>query len=442
MARAYRLIKRSGERAVLLHSGDLKAGDAVRCGWAYGVVVKTAYTPVTEEVVYVLRHVPEAAVSAAYLHTAYAVLLRGAEVAGESCEKVEPAYPGRGIYTLWGEEYDLIGRGDVAPHLHIVGASGSGKTTLTKVLVSQALAAGWGVFVFDFHGEYGDVLERAPMKIPFCKLNRSALRALLGLHNIAAPPTKLLAYLHYVQQAACSYKTDNIAASIATMVEVLANIDVLQDYCKSQRLDGRGSDLCEAYHAFKRAVGEQRMAMLAHLAKKEQDRIASLQAYLDQAIEALAGVLTAYEEVDASKPVAVDMFAGTLNIFDVAPVHSVFLTYYLQRIAKPDRPTLVVIEELRAISPDESVVRGVLSFLSQVRKFGVRAAVVSQVPDPLVAANSRLVVGAVKSREALSQVKAVAPAAPDYVAGVAKILPRGYFIAIDNAEAVPIRVVV
>ncbi|MGK0550168.1 MAG: hypothetical protein ABWU84_11190 [Pyrobaculum sp.] len=51
-------------------------------------------------------------------------------------------------------------------------------------------------------------------------------------------------------------------------------------------------------------------------------------------------------------------------------------------------------------------------------------------------------VGAVKSREALSQVKAVAPAAPDYVAGVAKILPRGYFIAIDNAEAVPIRVVV
>lgn len=60
MARAYRLIKRSGERAVLLHSGDLKAGDAVRCGGAYGVVVKTAYTLVTEEVVYVLRHVPEA----------------------------------------------------------------------------------------------------------------------------------------------------------------------------------------------------------------------------------------------------------------------------------------------------------------------------------------------------------------------------------------------
>lgn len=79
MARAYRLIKRSGERAVLLHSGDLKAGDAVRCGVAYGVVVKTVYTPVTEEVVYVLRHVPEAAVSAAYLHTAYAVLLRGAK---------------------------------------------------------------------------------------------------------------------------------------------------------------------------------------------------------------------------------------------------------------------------------------------------------------------------------------------------------------------------
>ncbi len=347
---------------------------------------------------------------------------------------------GPGIYSPEGE-FNLLEYSDT-PHLWIMGATGSGKSTLTKLLVERAASEGRRVVILDVHDEYCEAVQKLggtciPAVIPFCDLNDFELLALTGLLRVGQA-IRMMRYLSFFRRAFCRLarqtQIQDIGAALQKCADAMIMLDVVRT--DTQSLTGGDSLMTEFVKVLKEEIGSVAFNALKEVVKKDEDRMAAAMMYLLQALE-MGGVMLSYK---LPKIVAIRLL-DFRSLFAVSDYMLAVISYVFRELMEMREDALVVIEETPRFLTDDVARKNLALFLSQSRKFGVKAILVSQVPDELMQ-NTRLVVGKVGNP---TYAKKVAELSPQMPAAVAKLLPqlsRGQFVYIDGQKTLPIRVVV
>lgn len=356
-------------------------------------------------------------------------------------ERVRPyQWPqGPGIYSPEGA-VDLLAYNDI-PHLWIVGATGSGKTTLAKMLIGQAAEEGKRIVVFDMHDEYCPAVQQiggicTPAVLPFCDLNDGELLALTGLARVGQA-IRMMRYLSYFRRAFCrmaqKVHIDNLMSALQRCADAMLMLDVLRT--DTQTLAGNDNIMVEFAKVLKEEIGNVAFNALKEVVRKDEDRMAAAMMYLLQSLE-YANVMLTYE---LPRVVALKLL-DFKSIFNISDVMLAAISYVFRKLMELREPALVVIEEAPRFLQDEVARKNVSLFLSQSRKFGIQAIIVSQVPDELMQ-NARLVAGKMPNPAYAKKIAELSPQMPWEVARLLPQLTRGRFVYMDGQRTIPIRVV-
>jgi energy-coupling factor transporter ATP-binding protein EcfA2 len=357
-------------------------------------------------------------------------------------ERVRPyQWPhGSGIYSPEGA-IDLLAYDDI-PHLWILGATGSGKTTLAKMLIRQVAEEGKRIVVFDMHDEYCPVVQQiggvcTPAVLPFCDLNDSELLALTGLARVGQA-IRMMRYLSYFRRSFCrmvqKVNIDNLMSALQRCADAMLMLDVLRT--DTQTLTGNDNIMVEFVKVLKEEIGNVAFNALKEVVRKDEDRMAAAMMYLLQSLE-YANVMLSYE---MPRVVALKLL-DFKSIFNISDVMLAAVSYVFRKLMELREPALVVLEEAPRLLQDETARKNVSLFLSQSRKFGIQAIIVSQVPDELMQ-NARLVTGKIPNPAYAKKVAELSPQMPWEVAKLLPQLTRGQFVYMDGQRTIPIRVVV
>jgi energy-coupling factor transporter ATP-binding protein EcfA2 len=357
-------------------------------------------------------------------------------------ETVKPYHwpSGSGIYSPEGK-FDLFEHADT-PHLWIMGTTGSGKSTLAKFLVERAAREGRRVVVLDVHDEYCQTVQGLggtciPAILPFCNLSDSELLALTGLLRVGQA-IRMMRYLSFFRRAFCrlakQVQIQDVRAALQKCADAMIMLDVIRTDIQS--LTGNDSLMTEFVKVLKEEIGNVAFNALKEVVRKDEDRMAAAMMYLLQALEQTEVML----DYELPKVVAIRLL-DFRSLFTVSDYILAVVSYTFRYLMEMREDAFVVIEETPKFLTDDAARRNISLFLSEARKFGAMAALVSQVPDELIQ-NTRLVVGKIGNP---SYAKKVAELSPQMPTAVAKLLPqlsRGQFVYIDGQRTLPIRVVV
>jgi energy-coupling factor transporter ATP-binding protein EcfA2 len=357
-------------------------------------------------------------------------------------ERVRPyQWPhGPGTYSPEGA-IDLLAYSDI-PHLWIVGATGSGKTTLAKMLIRQAAEEGRRIVVFDMHDEYCPAVQQiggvcTPAVLPFCDLNDGELLALTGLARVGQA-IRMMRYLSYFRRAFCrlvqKVQIHDITSTLQRCADAMLMLDVLRT--DTQSLTGNDNVMVEFVKVLKEEIGNVAFNALKEVVRKDEDRMAAAMMYLLQSLE-YANVMLTYEMPRAVALKLLDF----KSIFNISDVMLAAVSYVFRKLMELREPALVVLEEAPRFLQDEVTRRNAALFLSQSRKFGIQAVVVSQVPDELMQ-NARLVAGKMPNPAYAKKIAELSPQMPWEVAKLLPQLTKGRFVYMDGQKTIPIRVVI
>jgi Cdc6-like AAA superfamily ATPase len=362
---------------------------------------------------------------------------------GERVREVEWRAERPGVYGPEGEVNLLKHEG--IPHVTIIASTGMGKTTLVKMLLRQAASAGFRhIIVLDMHDEYGDVVrelggEAAPPVLPLCDLTDHELLAATGLLRVATSPIRMMRYLRYFVRAFCrlAEKTEieNLRAALERAGDAMLLLDVISPDAKA--LDERETLTREFIRALRDELGPTAFNALREVVRKDEERMAATMMYLMWAVEHAPRVELHWELPDI---VAIQLLEFR-SIFAMSDIALAVMSYIFRRLMELKEPALVVIEEAPRLLQDETARRNLELFLSQARKFGVTAVLVSQTPHDLVQ-NTRLVLGRVQNVAWARKLAELAPQMPGELARLLPQLGRGEFAHLDGQRVVPLRVIV
>jgi hypothetical protein len=360
---------------------------------------------------------------------------------GERVREVEWRAERPGIYGPEGE-IDLL-KHEGIPHVSIIASTGMGKTTLIKMLLRQAAASGIKrIVVLDMHNEYGDVIqalggEAAPPILPLCDLTDHELLAATGLLRVSTSPIRMMRYLRYFVRAFCRLaervEIRDLRAALERAGDAMLLLDVINPDAKT--LDERETLTREFVKALRDEVGATTFNALREVVRKDEERVAAVMMYLMWAVEHAPRVELRW---DLPRVAAIQLLEFR-SIFAVSDIMLAATSYIFRRLMELGEPALVVIEEAPRLLHDETA--RLELFLSQARKFGVTAILVSQTPHDLVQ-NTRLVLGRVQNVAWARKLAELAPQMPGELARLLPQLSRGEFVYLDGQRVVPLRVIV
>jgi hypothetical protein len=320
-----------------------------------------------------------------------------------------------------------------------------GKTTLIKMLLRRAADAGFKrIVIFDMHNEYGDVVrelggEAAPPVLPLCELSDHELLASTGLLRISTSPIRMMRYLRYFVRAFCrlaeKIETRDLRAALERAGDAMLLLDVISPDAKT--LDDKETLTREFIRALRDELGATAFNALREVVRRDEERMAAVMMYLMWAVEHAPRVELRWEH----PPITAIQLLEFRSIFAVSDVMLAVTSHVFRRLMELKEPSLVVIEEAPRLLQDETARRNLELFLSQARKFGVTAILVSQTPHELIQ-NTRLVIGRIQNVAWARKLAELAPQMPGELARLLPQLSRGEFVHLDGQRVVPLRVVV